>query len=126
MEKPSKEIFDIGLQRGGGTSSKLAFHVGDSLDTDVAGAVAGGWNPLRFREWFDEDWPDWFDIDTPETAKESQKKRQLLMSWGRRDTVSGLEWVEMWGLDDILTLFGFPEDDTKIVRTTYIRGMLDD
>jgi hypothetical protein len=36
------------------------------------------------------------------------------MWWGRRDTARGLDWVEIWGLDDVLTLFGFPEDETYI------------
>ena len=62
------------------------------------------------------------------------------MQWGRRDLArpaSGsaasegldskrLEWIELWGLDDILFLFGFPEDPTKQIRTTYIKNVLDD
>ena len=39
---------------------------------------------------------------------------------------SGMEWVELWGLDDILFLFGFPDDPDKPIRTTYIRNVLDD
>jgi hypothetical protein len=31
------------------------------------------------------------------------------MWWGRRDTAKNVDWVEIWGLDDILTLFGASE-----------------
>ena len=48
------------------------------------------------------------------------------MWWGRRDTSRGLDWVEIWGLDDVLTLFGFPEDDTKLIPTTYVRNFQSD
>lgn len=53
-------------------------------------------------------------------------RRQELMWWGRRDTARGLDWVEIWGLDDVLTLFGFPEDETKLIPTTYIRNFQSD
>ena len=42
---------------------------------------------------------------------------------GRRDTDRNLDWIEMWGLDDVLTLFGFPEDVNKPIPTTYVRGL---
>ena len=48
------------------------------------------------------------------------------MWWGRRDTAKGLDWIEIWGIDDILTLFGFPADETKPISTTYIRNFRSD
>ena len=53
-------------------------------------------------------------------------KQQEFYKWGRRDTSNNLEWCELWGLDDVLTLFGFPDDDEKPVRTTYIRNFRGD
>lgn len=103
-----------------------AMHIGDSLATDIAGASSAGWTPLRLREWFDEDFPDWNDVDTPETADVGARRRIDLLKWGRRDTASGLEWIELWGLDDLLKLLGFPEDPTKPIKTTYIRNVLGD
>jgi hypothetical protein len=43
-------------------------HPGNSLDADVEGAAAAGWTPIRFNEWFDEDFPDWYAIETNEEA----------------------------------------------------------
>jgi len=85
-----------------------------------------GWNPLRFREWFDEDFPDWFDFDTPETAEEGQRRRAACLNLGRRDVEKNLEWVELWSLDDILLIFGFQDDEERAIKTTYIRGFKDD
>ena len=81
---------------------------------------------MRYNEWFDEDFPDWDSFDTEEQAEEGAESRSVLMQWGRKDSDSGLEWYELWGLDDILTLFGFPEDDNKPIKTTYIRNYRDD
>lgn len=129
-EKPDRAIFDAALARAAAgavpVSAATAYHVGDSLERDVAGAVGAGWTAMRFRPWFDEDLPDWSSVESETQADEGAAKRQALMLWGRKDTASGLDWVELWGLDDILTVFGFPDDDTKPVRTTYIRGYLDD
>ena len=46
--------------------------------------------------------------------------------WGRRDAARGLQWVELWALDDLLKLFGFPDDASKPIKTTYIRNVLSD
>jgi REG-2-like HAD superfamily hydrolase len=124
--KPDRGIFDVALKAAGVSDCKLAFHVGDSLKTDVAGALAAGWTPLRINEWFDEDLPDWTAIESEDEAEAGALKRQAIMSWGRRDTATGLEWHELWGLDDILTLFGFPEDPDKLLRSTYIRNFRED
>jgi len=125
-EKPEKGIFDQAIQLAKCSDPKLAFHVGTSIEHDVLGAVTSGWNPLHVNEWFDEQFPDWSSIDTVDTAKASATRQQEFYQWGRRDESSGLEWVEIWGLDDILTLFGFPEDDAKPVKTTYIRNVKGD
>jgi hypothetical protein len=52
---------------------------------------------------------------------------------GRRDTTPDSSaptfdsrWLEIWGLDDILFLFGFPDDPSKPIKTTYIRSVLED
>ena len=36
------------------------------------------------------------------------------------------EFDEVWGLDDILYLFGLPDDPSKPIKTTYLRAILDD
>ena len=85
-----------------------------------------GWNAIRINENFDHDFPDWFTVETEDQATLGAEKRLELMNWGRKDVQKDLEWVEIWGLDDILQLFGFPEDLTKPIKTTYIRNYLDD
>eukprot|EP01041_Mallomonas_annulata_P008090 gene8090-16601_t len=125
-EKPGREIFDLALKAAKCTEPDKAFHIGFEVDQDVKGAMASGWNAVRFNEWFDEDFPDWFATDTPQTANEGFERRAAFQHWGRRDTEKGLEWLELWGLDDILFLFGLPEDDERPLRTTYIRGFRDD
>jgi hypothetical protein len=40
-----------------------------SVSYQVIGAASAGWTPLRFNEWFDNDFPDWNEIDTKEEAK---------------------------------------------------------
>jgi FMN phosphatase YigB (HAD superfamily) len=111
----------------GSTNSQAAYHVGDSIEFDVLGASAAGWTPLHFKEWFDEDFPDWTTaVDTPGTADQGQARHEEIMYWGRRDTTRDLEWVEIWALTDVLRLFGFPLDESRPLRTTYIRAVLDD
>ena len=125
-EKPQKAIFDLALEKAQCSNPAAAYHIGNSVDVDVMGAAAAGWTPLRYNEWFDEDFPDWLDTDTQAGAEQGAARRKELMWWGRHDTAKGLDWVEMWGLDDILTLFGFPDDDKKPIATTYIRNFRDD
>ena len=125
-EKPNRGIFDEALKIAKVTDTSKCYHVGSSIPLDITGAAAAGWNPLRSNEWFDEEFPDWRDIDSEENAEEGALRRQKLMHWGRKDTVTNLEWIELWGTDDILTLFGFPADESKPIPTTYIRGYLDD
>jgi FMN phosphatase YigB (HAD superfamily) len=126
VEKPDRVIFDEALRRCGVKNVQAAYHVGDSMETDVAGAVAAGWSPMRFTEWFDEDFPDWTSYQTKENAKEGFDKHASFMKWGRKDTATSLEWLELWSLGDILTVFGFPEDPAKPIATTYLRSVLDD
>jgi FMN phosphatase YigB (HAD superfamily) len=125
-EKPGKGIFDEALKLGACSSPKAAFHVGDSIRTDVAGALAAGWTPLRYNEWFDEEFPDWTDIETEQTAQDGAERGQAALQWGRREVETGLEWVEIWGLDDVLSLFGFPEDEEKLIKTTLLKGVYED
>jgi FMN phosphatase YigB (HAD superfamily) len=125
-QKPQQEIFDLALQRAKCSNPLAAYHVGESIDVDVLGAAAAGWTAMRINEDFDNDFPDWLEIDPAERADEGAQRRFQLMSWGRRDPARGLDWVELWGLDDVLTLFGFPEDESKPIRTTYIRNFRGD
>ena len=125
-EKPSREIFDAALKAAKCSSAKAAFHVGSSIRTDVAGAIAAGWTPMRYNEWFDDDFPDWTDVDTEQTAAESALRSQAALQWGRREIETGLEWVEIWGLDDMLSLFGFPDDESKLIKTTLLKGVYED
>ncbi len=81
---------------------------------------------MRVHENFDEGFPYWFEVDTESTVPASAEKRLRLIDWGRRDTNTGHEWMEMWGLDEVLSLFGFPEDLDKPIPTTYVRGYTDD
>jgi hypothetical protein len=61
----------------------------------------------------------------------SLSHRRALLEWGRKSLDrnkenGGLEWMEIWGLDDVLVLFGFPDDNEKPIKTTYLRGVLQD
>jgi REG-2-like HAD superfamily hydrolase len=138
-EKPNRDIFDTALNmaRLGAPSSSASYHIGTSVDSDVVGAVSAGWTALRYNPWFDEEFPDWYAINTEESAEEGAMSRKQLLEWGRRDldkpapgaandSESRLEWIDLWGLDDVLHMFGFPADATKPIRTTYIRNVLDD
>jgi len=126
FEKPQRELFDIALEKAQLKDAGTAFHVGCSVDKDAVGASRAGWSPMILNEWFDEQFPDWFDIDTAETADEGYERRAALQFWGRRDPEKDVTWVELWGLDEILHLFGLPDDEERPVRTTYIRGFRDD
>lgn len=125
-EKPSRSIFDTALAKAKCSSAKAAFHVGVSVKSDVAGALAAGWTPLRFNEWYDEEFPDWTDTDTELTSADGAARRQAALQWGRREVETGLEWVEIWGLDDVLSLFGFPDDESKLLSTTLLKGVYED
>lgn len=125
-EKPSIEMFQNAMLLANVKDPSKCFHVGDNINKDILGASNAGWTPMRFNEWFDNDFPDWESIETIEEAESGAKNRSILMQWGRKDIKTGLQWYELWGLDDILTLFGFPEDEEKSIRTTYIRNYRDD
>lgn len=138
-EKPNRDIFDAALGQAGlpPPSSSASYHIGASIDSDVVGAKSAGWTALRYNPWFDEEFPDWYAIDTEDEADAGAESRKQLLEWGRRDlnrpapgvTADGdsrLEWIDLWGLDDVLHMFGFPEDPNKPIRTTYIRNVLDD
>jgi hypothetical protein len=107
-------------------SPSTAYHVGDSFDTDVKGAFKAGWTPMRFREWFDEDFPDWTVVDTDDTVVEAAKERAKYLYFGRRDKKLNIDWVELWGLDDVLHLFGFPPDMERPLATNYMKGAGDE
>ncbi len=47
VEKPDPRIFEIALERVGGSASSVV-HVGDMLMTDIAGARAAGIEPVHF------------------------------------------------------------------------------
>jgi hypothetical protein len=104
------------------------YHIGDREDTDVAGAIAAGWRPMRFNEDFDEDFPDWNDVETAEQQDDPAHvaNRESVLKWGRRNSVTGLEWTEIWGLDDMLTLFGLPDDEEKLIPVTITKGVYED
>jgi FMN phosphatase YigB (HAD superfamily) len=114
------------MQRINIKDCKTAYHVGNSLELDVAGANDAGWNPIRYNEWFDDDFPDWSDALPVHEARKGAEKHLDFYSWGRKDSITGLEWTEIWDLTDILTLFGFPDDDEKALKTTYIRNVRGD
>lgn len=126
--KPDKEIFEVAAKAVGVTDTKACYHIGDKETTDVAGALAAGWRPVRFNEDFDEDFPDWTDIETPEQQDDPTHaaEREGVLKWGRRNTVTGLEWTEIWGLDDMLTLFGLPDDEEKLIPVTITKGIYED
>lgn len=126
--KPEKEIFDRAFAAATVTDTTNCYHVGDSEESDVCGAIAAGWHPIRYRESFDEDFPDWLNIDTIEEAQTEQNEeaREAVLKWGRKNVDTGNEWTEIWGLDDILSLFGFPDDDDKLIPTTIVKGIYED
>lgn len=123
--KPHRALFEEAQRRAKVSAPSTCYHIGDSVDTDVIGAVDAGWTAMRINEKFDDDFPDWFQVDTAETIAATSERRQEMMHWGRKDLLTGREWVEIWGLDDALQLFGFPEDPDKPIATTYLRGQED-
>lgn len=125
-EKPESEIFLQALSKVGVKDLKSVYHIGNSISKDVAGAFGVGLNAIRFNEWFDEDFPDWTDTASIQTSRLSAEKQLAFYTWGRKDTSTGLQWTEIWDLTDILTLFGFPDDDKKPIKTTYIRNVKGD
>ena len=72
-EKPDRGMFDEALKRAQCSDSSLAYHVGNSVDTDAVGAIAAGWTPLIYNEWFDEQFPDWNDVNTEVDASQGKK-----------------------------------------------------
>ena len=44
----------------------------------MVGAASAGWTPMRFNEWFDNDFPDWLDTDTAEGAKAGKTEKQQI------------------------------------------------
>eukprot|EP01039_Chlorochromonas_danica_P006240 gene6240-6881_t len=128
LAKPERNIFDEALKRvqQPPEAAATSFHIGDSLEEDVFGAVDAGWHALHFKENFADDFPDWDEIETPEQAEEGAKKRAVHLNWGRRQISTGREWTALWGLDEALGLFGFPADPDKTFKTTVLRGILED
>ena len=126
--KPDKAIFEIAAKEAMASDPKACYHIGDREDTDVAGAVAAGWRPMKFNENFDEDFPDWNEIETAEQQEDPLhvSESHSVLKWGRRNTVTGLEWTEIWGLDDMLTLFGLPDDEEKLIPVTFTKGVYED
>ena len=47
----------------------------------VVGAASAGWTPMRFNEWFDNDFPDWLDTDTAEGAKAGKTEKQQIINY---------------------------------------------
>lgn len=147
VQKPDPQMFEMAAQLAGeiagsraATDPALCFHVGSSVEHDIAGAAAAGWTALRYNEWFDQDFPGWDaalgeDSDQAQRDRE-QTERRAVLQWGRRSldrTVSlpdgsttALEWHEMWALEDVLGLFGFPDDPARTYCTTLLKGVYDD
>ena len=126
--KPDKGIFEAAAKGAAVRDPAACYHIGDREDTDVAGAIAAGWRPMRFNEDFDEDFPDWNDVETAEQQDDPAHvaNRESVLKWGRRNSVTGLEWTEIWGLDDMLTLFGLPDDEEKLIPVTITKGVYED
>ena len=126
--KPDRNIFDAAMKAVGVTEPANCYHIGDREDTDVAGAIAAGWRPMRYNEDFDEDFADWEAVETAEQQEDLKHvtDRESVLKWGRRNTDTGREWTEIWGLDDMLTLFGLPDDDEKLIPVTVTRGIYED
>ena len=125
-EKPSKGMFDAAVAQLKIQDKSACYHIGDSIELDIAGATKAGWNPIRFNQWFDNEFPDWNQVDSQENAQDGAAARMKLMTWGRRDPTLDLQWIEFWAIDDILSLFGLPQDENQSFRTTYVRGYRDD
>ena len=50
----------------------------------VIGAASAGWTPLRFNEWFDNDFPDWLEIDSKEDALAGKGYGRNKQLWRKR------------------------------------------
>ena len=127
MELPDRNLFDLALKQANVKDPKAAYHIGSDIESELVGCTSAGWNALRYNEWFDEEFPDWFEVDDFESADEGAKNRRLLMEWGRKDvSKTDLSWIELWGQDEVLYLFGFPEDPSKPLKTTYVKNIRGD
>lgn len=126
--KPDRVIFDEAMKSAGVSDPGSCYHIGDREDTDVAGAIAAGWRPMRYNEDFDEDFNDWDMVETAEQQDDPGHvtDRESVLKWGRRNSETGREWTEIWGLDDMLTLFGLPDDDEKLIPVTVTKGIYED
>lgn len=122
-EKPQRDMFDMALQQIGMSSPEGAYHIGDSIAHDIAGAQAAGWSKFLYYENFDESFIDWDDVATPENTEQKCVEARQMLEWGRKDVSNGLEWVELWGIDDLLTVFGFPDDLKRPIRITKLKGI---
>lgn len=65
----------MALEKARCTDPTACYHIGDSIDIDVVGATKAGWTPLRFNEWFDEDFPDWLDTGKYVSIMQSDNRR---------------------------------------------------
>ena len=125
-EKPYKNLFDAALTKSFTNEPSKSIHVGVQINEDIVGALDAGWTPVRFNEKFDDDFPDWNEFEEAQDAISGAERHQAFYNWGRKDLSTGLEWTEIWGLDDLLFLFGFPDDDEKPIKSTYIRAFTED
>jgi len=124
-EKTNSDMFNLALEKAKCTNPKAAVHVGEGV-TDVIGATSAGWKTMLLNEKFEDQFEDWFKVYTRATSREGALRARAQLQWGRRDTVKNLDWIELWAMDHLLYFYGFPQDDEKRLRTTYIRGVRDD
>lgn len=128
-EAPQKEFFDLALQKANLSSDASAVHIGDKIDRDVFGAIRSNWKGFHYYEKYEESFMDWREYYTQENATIGQQKAKENLFFGRKDnsiTDINMEWTEIWGLEEILTLFGFPDDPNLTYKTTVIRGIYED
>ena len=56
VNKPDRRIFDHALKKAG-AKAETSVIIGDNPDTDIAGAIAAGWNAIYFNP-ENKDFPD--------------------------------------------------------------------
>ena len=125
--KPDRNIFDAAMKAVGVTEPANCYHIGDREDTDVAGAIAAGWRPMRYNEDFDEDFADWEAVETAEQQEDLKHVTDRECSEVGPAKHRYRERMDRnLGLDDVLTLFGLPDDDEKLIPVTVTRGIYED
>jgi HAD superfamily hydrolase (TIGR01549 family) len=140
-EKPSRKIFEVGMSRIRCTNPSSVVHVGDSVETDVLGAHAAGLMPVLLNEELDDVHVDWGDGSINRNPKPDPDSgiegTEYLMSdhWRayleqtaskKLAAAEGIRFIQIATFDQLLTVFGFPDDPDKLIKVSVARWLTEE